>query len=148
MPKRIYLMQRDETDTFNDEIDVLFPFSTQDDDTFTGFRNYSVQRLLKRAAEMPRAFVLWVNDTPRSYTSQVIRACPQCGRPMKRVGRGATLKKHGPRYVCGWVAYWRERGLTPDEQHEGYERAWSVDELCQQEATSNPDYAPTPEAPF
>lgn len=27
-------------------------------------------------------------------------ACPICGAPMRRYGRGATLRKHGPEFVC------------------------------------------------
>lgn len=26
--------------------------------------------------------------------------CPICARPLVQVGRGATLRKHGPRWVC------------------------------------------------
>jgi predicted RNA-binding Zn-ribbon protein involved in translation (DUF1610 family) len=47
--------------------------------------------------------------------------CPECGESMRPVGRGATLRKHGPRWTCprsvgeGWDRRHRSAGRVWDE---------------------------------
>lgn len=140
MGKQIKLLRPGEFG--NDEIDSLYPnpqAGREGYDAFVGFNSYDIQRMLVRAATVPSAFVLWVNDAPRSYSTQVIPACPECGRPMRQIRRGATLAKRGPAFVCAWNEYWSNRGAG-DEKHE-YIRAWSPDELLANERNEAPAHA-------
>jgi hypothetical protein len=60
--------------------------------------------------------------------------CPICGAAMRKTGRGATLKKHGPKYICPVSeaeVIKDERGhlhMVPNAKHP-YVRVWREWEL-------------------
>lgn len=60
--------------------------------------------------------------------------CPVCGTPMRVYGRGATLRKHGPKWVCPQAereVVSDDRGhlsRRPDAKH-AFTRVWSEWEI-------------------
>jgi hypothetical protein len=95
-------------------------------DAFPQFMDINVKQLLD-SAKQTGGFVMLVNETPTTYSSQYIHACPECGWPMRRQGRGATRAKNDPRYVCPRAENAVKYDL-PNRNH-AYVRAWSEDEL-------------------
>lgn len=95
----------------------------RDGDAYPQFMDINVKQLLDNAKQTG-GFVMLVNETPTTYSSQHIHACPECGWPMRRQGRGA---KNDPRYVCPRAEAAVKYDL-PNRTH-AYVRAWSEEEL-------------------
>ena len=87
-------------------------------DAFPQFMDVNVKQLLD-SAKARGGWVMLINETPTTYSAVPVHACPVCGFPMQIIGRGATLKKHGPRYTC------TERYTT--KPHDA--RVWTPEEL-------------------
>ena len=47
----------------------------------------------------PDQLLQWRRDR-RLTQSALTLICPACGGPLRHYGRGATLRKHGDRYLC------------------------------------------------
>lgn len=89
-------------------------------DAFPEFMDINVKQLLD-SAKARSGWVMLINETPTTYSSVHIYACPDCGWPMRR--------QHGktPHYVCPRNENRRKYDLK-DDQH-AYVRAWTEDEL-------------------
>ncbi len=95
-------------------------------DAFPQFMDINVKQLLD-SAQARGGWVMLIDETPTSYSSQMVYACPECGWPMRRQGRGATAKKNGYRYVCARAEALRDVGLE-DKKH-AYVRTWIAEEI-------------------
>jgi len=98
----------------------------RDGDAYVQFMDINVKQLLD-CAKQDGGWVVLITETPTTYSSQHIHACPECGWPMRRQGRGATQAKNDPRYVCPRAEAAVKYDL-PNRNH-AYVRAWSEDEL-------------------
>lgn len=64
--------------------------------------------------------------------------CPICGTTMRQTGRGATLRKHGPRYICPVDEADTTKDANghlrrnPQSKHVPSLRSWRQDELDEQ----------------
>lgn len=78
--------------------------------------------------------------------------CPTCGTPMRVYARGATLRKHGPRWVCPAAEaeeYRDERGHIKRRADARHERIRWYDEYQLRPADPAPEPASTaPAAPI
>lgn len=92
------------------------------DDAFPQFMDINVKQLLDRA-KTHNGWVMLINETKTTYSSERIHACPECGWPMRRQGRHTTY-----RYVCARAEAWRDAGLGDDKKH-AYVRSWTHEEL-------------------
>lgn len=63
--------------------------------------------------------------------------CPVCNTPMRQIRRGATLKKHGPAYICPndeAETTTDEHGhlhRSPDAIHPRGRRVWTYDDWAE-----------------
>jgi len=125
--KRIIEMTTNELG-FSESHDEIRPVkkSWRNGDAFPMFVDTNVKILLDDAKKIG-GFVLLIDETLTTYSSQRVHACPDCGWPMRVQGRGATLKKHGNRYVCARAE--TRRGLRMADDKHTYVRAWTEDEM-------------------
>ncbi len=79
-------------DIFNERIDDIRPVEKKYRDAwevYPEFGDYNVKTLLA-AAQRDGGWVVLINETPRTYKSEEVIACPTCGWPM----RGTCTRTH------------------------------------------------------
>lgn len=122
MPRRMYILKPGEFG-FNDRVDEYFPIKGNEQEIVRGFSDYTVKQALERTATIDGAFLVVVDETNTNYKAETIYACPECGYPLKKQGRGATTA----RYICPKAEVWQNIASLSNEHD--YVRVWSREEL-------------------